>query len=363
MRRFTAALILLFVLASSLSVQAVSAQTAPGVCVNKHVVPTVDGGSWEKRASTALFRSETAAAVLDGKIYIAGGLAGHTSFYTEITQSFAVYDPVADAWKDLAPMPEALHHVALANAHGAIYMTGGYSALDFVADRKTTWRYDPAADKWSPAADMPAPRAAHTMVTLNDVIYLVGGVTSASVQLWSYDPVADKWDTHHAPMPTAREHLASVVLDGKIYALGGETPNSNGTGNETYMKLATAEVYDPVADTWSTLPDMPTSRSSIVAAAINGKIHVVSGENVADNCVFPEHEVYDPVAKQWSAMIDMATPRHGAVAGVVDNRWYVINGGTKARLPDDYRAEQRGRSIYSASGQQLNPFNGRRKYA
>jgi len=298
-----------------------------GVCVNKAV--STLGGTWEKRAHSTLFRSETSSAVLDNRIYIAGGLAGVSNFYTEITRSFAVYDTSTDSWKDLAPLPEALHHIALASAHGAVYMTGGYSALDFIANRKTAWRYDPATDKWSAVADMPGPRAAHSMTAINDTLYLVGGVTAASTQLWTYDPVADKWDTHHAPMPTAREHAASANVDGKLYIMAGETPNSDGTGNETYAKLAIVESYDPATDKWSKAADMPTARSSVTAAVIDGKIHVVSGENVADNCVFPQHEVYDPKTDQWSTMIDLATPRHGAVSEVINGRWYVIDGALK----------------------------------
>ncbi len=317
----------LVVLLAFLPGSAPASAASSGVC--DHPVPGTAGGSWEKRTSAPLFRSESSAAVLDGKIYIAGGLAGKTSFYTEITRSFEVYDPAADSWKELSPLPRALHHVALASAHGHVYLTGGYSALDFVPNTKNTWAYDPATDSWAAIADLPAPRAAHSMATVNDVIYLVGGVTSASTALWSYDPTTDKWDTHHQPMPTAREHLAVAVLDGKLYAVGGETPNSNGSGTETYQRLGALEVYDPAADSWTALAAMPTPRSSITAAALSGLIHVVSGENTQDNCVFVQHEVYDPKTDKWGALADMGSPRHSAVSGVVANRWYTIDGAAK----------------------------------
>jgi N-acetylneuraminic acid mutarotase len=333
MQKVTFALVALLVTASVLVNQPglpvdAQPQAPKGVCKTATTTPTIAGGSWEARAPSPLHRSETAAATLNGKIYIAGGLAGQSSFFSGISTSFEVYDPSTDTWKELAPIPKALHHISLASAHGHLYMTGGYTALDFIANTKSTWVYDPQSDSWSAVADMPAPRAAATVSTINDIIYLVGGVTSASTQLWTYDPAADKWNTQHAPMPTAREHLTSAVVDGKLYVIGGEVPNPDGTGNETYQRLTTTEMYDPATDQWTALAPMPTPRSSITSAVINGQIHVVSGENVQDTCVFPQHEVYDPKTNTWSAMVDLATARHGAVSGVVDGKWYVIDGAT-----------------------------------
>src|SRR5579864_3458607 len=154
-------------------VQSVSAQGQAGVCPTTSTVTKTDGGTWEARTSPALHRSETAATVLDDKIYVAGGLAGASVFYTEITLSFAVYDPATDSWKDLAPIPMALHHVALASLNGQLFLTGGYTALDFIPNSKKGWRYDPKADSWTPIADLPMPRAAHNMIALGDKIYLV----------------------------------------------------------------------------------------------------------------------------------------------------------------------------------------------
>lgn len=302
-------------------------QAAPGACAEPSAVTT--GGTWDKRTSAPLYRSETSAATLDSKIYVAGGLAGQTSFFTEITRSFEAYDTAADSWQELAPLPQALHHVALASANGHIYLIGGYTALDFVANMNKAWAYDPKANSWSPIADLPAPRAAHTMTTLGDKIYLVGGVTAASTALWIYEPTTDRWDAHHKPMPTAREHLISVAFENKLYVIGGETPNSDGSGNETYQRVTANEVYDPAADSWTTLSPTPTARSSSTAAVLDGKIHVVGGENVQDTCVFAQHEVYDPKTDQWTTDSDLPTPRHGVVSGVVDNRWYTIAGATK----------------------------------
>ena len=312
--------------------EAVSAQTtANGVCVTSTANSV--GGTWESRAATLSHRAETTSAVLDDKLYIAGGLAGPSNFFTGITTSFEVYDPILDQWKELAPIPKPLHHAAIVGANGHIYLTGGYTALNFIANVTSAWAYDPQTNTWATIADLPGPRAAHTMAAINSIIYLVGGITSASTALWSYDPVADKWNTQHQPMPTGREHTTSAVVDGKLYVIGGEVPNPNGGGAETYMRLNTNEVYDPVADQWKTLAPMPIPESDITSGIIDGKIHVASGENNQDSCVFAQHEVYDPKTDQWSAMADMLTPRHGAVSGVIGGKWYLVDGATKPGIP------------------------------
>ena len=50
-------------------------------------------------------RSELTSAVLDGRIYVAGGIA-----QLGASTDFAVYDPQADVWAELPPLPESALH-------------------------------------------------------------------------------------------------------------------------------------------------------------------------------------------------------------------------------------------------------------
>jgi hypothetical protein len=68
-----------------------------------------------------------------------------------------------------------------------------------------------------------------------------------------YDPSTDTW-TDKANMPTARERMASAVVNGRIYVFGGTRSGS---------PLVTREAYDPASDTWTTKKAMPTSRLGI----------------------------------------------------------------------------------------------------
>ena len=72
-------------------------------------------------------------------------------------------------------------------------------------------------------------------------------------------------------MPTARNHLSSAVVDGKLYAIGGRTSGPSGNLNAN-------EAYDPSTNTWSTKAPMPTARGGLASVAINGNIYSFGGE-------------------------------------------------------------------------------------
>jgi N-acetylneuraminic acid mutarotase len=202
------------------------------------------------------------AAVLDGKVYVPGGLGslGRT------LDAFEVYDPAIDSWDSLAPLPLGVHHAGIAAAAGRVYLMGGYTDLSFSTDNAQVWAYDPDDDTWERVGDMPSPRAAHALVSLEDRIYVVGGLGPEAQALWCYDPVANLWDVDLAPMPTAREHLTAVTTGGLIYVIAGRWA---GQGN-----LGTLEIYDPETNAWRQGVDLPTARSGLTAAVVDGRIHV-----------------------------------------------------------------------------------------
>ena len=65
-------------------------------------------------------RSGSAVAVLDGKIFVFGGeRLGGTFNQAE------VYDPVADVWAELAPMPMSVHGSGAVTISDTIYIPAG----------------------------------------------------------------------------------------------------------------------------------------------------------------------------------------------------------------------------------------------
>jgi N-acetylneuraminic acid mutarotase len=118
-------------------------------------------------------------------------------------------------------------------------------------------------------------------------------------------------------MPTGREHLAAVNIDTTLYVVGGRVQPF------PYKNKAALETYDTVTQTWTQLTAMPTARGGLGAAVLDGKLYAFGGEFPA---VYDTVEEYDPTTQAWRRMKDMPTPRHG-VAAVTLNGWISVVGG------------------------------------
>ena len=130
---------------------------------------------------------------------------------------------------------------------------------------------------------MSTARVALTAQFINGRLYAVGGTNGEPLNTnEAYDPKIDTWKSL-APMPTARQHLASAQTDGKFFAIGGRP-----TGKSSNLDVN--ELYDPKIDTWKSLAPMPTARGGIAAASINGNIYVFGGE--APEKTFNSNEKY-----------------------------------------------------------------------
>lgn len=148
---------------------------------------------------------------------------------------------------------------------------------------------------------------------------------------------ADETWTRKANMPTQRSGFATCVVNGKIYAIGG---NIQGFGN---LSISTVEMYDPETDTWQRKADIPTPRTNPSASVVDGKVYVIGGTDLKQ---FEIHaivrgefkkferweakelstvEMYDPATDTWSQKADMPTPRDTDTC-VVDGKIYAIGG-------------------------------------
>ena len=125
----------------------------------------------------------------------------------------------------------------------------------------------------------PAPGAAGVMLQLTDGTIMVQRDSSQNWMRLTPDAsgnyVTGSW-TAIAPMSIGRLFFASQVLqNGKVWVLGGEY---SGPGNPR-TDTATAEIYDPVANSWSTAAPYP-NQPGCGAATINYTASVTNGSNV-----------------------------------------------------------------------------------
>src|SRR3989441_53069 len=127
------------------------------------------------------------------------------------------------------------------------------------------------------------------------------------------------WTTK-APMPTPRTGLATGVVNGILYAVGG---------NDGVSFLGTVEAYDPATNTWTTKASMPTVRTDLAAEVVNGILYAVGGNN---GPFLGTVEAYR-VTNTWTTKAPMLTARHQLAAGVVNGILYAVGGYNGSFLP------------------------------
>ncbi|MHC4797992.1 MAG: Kelch repeat-containing protein [Planctomycetota bacterium] len=182
-----------------------------------------------------------------------------------------------------------------------------------------------AADTWTRRADMPTTRLALASSMVNGKIYAIGGRADGALTS-EYNPATDTWTTK-TRMPTARFGLVTSAVEGKIYAIGGVL--------DLGTIFRTVEVYDPQTDTWTKKADLPRAMAFGSASEVDGKIYVIGDSAAMPWAAFyPTVYAYDPQTDTWTQKADMPTVRSMFSACVVNGKIYVIGGAlvTKTML-------------------------------
>jgi N-acetylneuraminic acid mutarotase len=289
-------------------------------------------GTWTKKAPMRFARSELQAAAVGGKIYVVGG--GHTDMrdgkpFENITNGETdEYDPKTDTWRVRTPMPEGGTHNSIAVLDGKIYIAGGFAGRQHTLPTSSVYSYDPATDVWKKVASLSGPRASISLTAVDGKVHAFGGRIMGedmSIAIHeAYDPKTDSWK-EAAPLPSSRDHAGIWVVDGKVHLFGGRT-----AGAETSTTLH--QVYDPRTDKWSAAAPMPVGLSSSAYGEYHGLLFMVGGEcNTANGkrVSFDDNEAYDPKTNSWRKLAPLPSGRHGFAAATVGNALYFLGGSTE----------------------------------
>jgi N-acetylneuraminic acid mutarotase len=287
---------------------------------------TAPQGSWQTVTALPTARAQMAVATgPDGRIYVIGGVTQTSPPYNPVN-TVEVYDPSANAWSAVAPMPVARYNLAAATANGLIYAVGGYNN----GDLSNVEAFNPITNTWTELAPMPTARMNLALAVGRDGrIYAIGGDTAAGGHdvgtVEAYDPTSNTWSTGFPSMPTPRQDFAGLRgSNGLIYAIAGLTNN----GSPVYQD--TAEVYDSSAQSWSTLAPLPTALQNPGAATgFDGTIYVMGGANAST--IYDFNYAYNVASNTWSSIAPLPIPTaNGGAAIGGDGRVYLIGGYTPA---------------------------------
>lgn len=197
-----------------------------------------------------------------------------------------------------------------------------------------------ADSQWRAGAPVPQARTEVSATTDGRAVYLIGGFAAplregerppAPRDMYAYDPQADRWQTV-GQIPEGVNHAGFAYLEGRLYIVGGYRANS-------FDPVDAVRIYDIATGEWSDGAPMPTARGALAVAVHDGRIHAIGG-TVADRAHVHEHdnpaagqdrsvgthEVYDPRTNSWERRAAMPTARNHHGAATVDGRIHVLAG-------------------------------------
>lgn len=229
--------------------------------------------------------------------------------------------PLGGVWQTGAPMLTARAETAAIQIGDKIYVAGG-----MVKGWVTTTVneiYDTVTNTWTTAS--PAPYGIHHagVAAVNGKVYVIGGyddmgkMVNAAPDIahgWVYDPAADTWNAI-ADMPSTRAAGSAVTIDDKIFVVGG-----TGTGSRDVW------VYDPATDTWDTsrTGKLPVETEHVPAVTLDGKIYVIGGR--WNNISTPAVQVYDVQNDTWERKADIPVSRSALSLAVLDGKIHAVGG-------------------------------------
>ena len=181
-------------------------------------------------------RGSAGVVVYKDKIYVACGITdghydGHVAWLDE-------YDPKTNTWKKLPDAPRTRDHISAAVVDDKLYLAGGRNSTARINKvLETTIAevdvYDFKTGRWEtlPAtSNIPTQRAGATAVTQGGKVWIMGGET---VQLLAHneaealDPKTKRW-TSGPKMQQGRHGTQAVVYMGQIYIVAGSANQGGG---------------------------------------------------------------------------------------------------------------------------------------
>jgi N-acetylneuraminic acid mutarotase len=239
--------------------------------------------TWKAVAAFPQKRQSMQIADIGDQALAIGGF-GHNGQAAVSFREAYLFDPSRETWAPTTGLPAGRTQFGLTSYQGEIFVFGGLN-------------YDPARDKSAfdhvrtnlvmpkggafqeLAAPLPGPRRAFGGVTVGDEYFVVGGMREdfkLVEDCLRYSFKTKKYTAMPCP-PKTRLSARLVALDGKVYAVAGNTRGPSGQLEPD----RSVDVFDPKTNRWSTLisdvgfdthhANVALYRDSIVMASTQNK--------------------------------------------------------------------------------------------
>ena len=300
----------------------------------RHEATNQTPGTWTATGSMSVARASFTATLLpNGKVLVAGGCTQPLVLCHDGIASAELYDPSTGIWTPTASMTTPrVSHTATLLPNGKVLVTGGENDL---VGFSTAELYDPSAGTWTPTGSMNTPRVSHTATLINGgplsgMVLVAGGSSvcagclpvldsaelyDSSTGIWSY--------TGSTTLARAFGGQSSATLpDGSVLVVGGVTCCPYHLFNE-------AETYDQVSQTWTPTDAKMTTANGATILLPDRRVLVAGGaRGTQPNIVtVATAELFDFFAATWTGTGSMSTDRDAHRLKVLPSGQVLVAGG------------------------------------
>lgn len=252
------------------------------------------------------------AAVHDGWAYVYGGHAGEAHKYSLDTTLFdfrRVNLSAPQDWREL-PGPARAQGASLVVWNGRLIRVGGLSARNETFDQDENLvslpdvaAFDPVAQRWTNLPDLPAPRSSHDSVVIDDRLYVLGGWELAGSRkgqwhdaAWVLDLSRPKPGWKKLPQPFKRRAIAAAAVGETVMVLGG-MDDVGDTSREV-------DLYDLRSKQWSSGPKLPAGPMNGFGAAA-----CTVGDTIFASTYAGKLLAWQPGDIEWREVAELETKR------------------------------------------------------
>ncbi len=287
--------------------------------------------SWEELPSMNEPRSEMTVVQYRDDLYAFNGFAKNI----RIEPSVERFDAATRTWGVVATTSvaqgTAMTHNGIVRVGKDVWLIGGRIGSHPGKVTDAVWIYDLDSGEFRKGPKLPVPGAGGGAALVNNRIHWFGGLDPLARcdvdrhVVFDLDLPSAGWQdiTGVAAMPLPRNHFSTVTAGGLVYAIGGQNGH-DGCPGQPRGNVAQVHRFDPVANDWVRLSDLPSVQSHAEPSTFvyEGHIYLVGGQSSGDKVLR-----YLPGEDEWKQVATLPEPLLAPIARIVDGGLMVASGG------------------------------------